>query len=135
MPREVLASFLKIVPRPRLEDIGFPQQVSIFEHVRRETGRVPPVVDARDVLVDPERMLRLLCEALDLEFTPAMLSWPAGPRDGDGVWAKHWYEAVLRSTGFEPYRPRDASIPREHEGLLEEASRLYRQLHEHRLGG
>jgi hypothetical protein len=134
-PGEVLASFLKIIPQPTLEDLGFPQQVSIFEHVRRETGRIPPVVDARDVLEDPERMLRLLCDALDLEFTPAMLSWPAGPRERDGVWSKHWYAAVLRSTGFEPYRPRDASIPREHEGLLEEADRLYRQLHEHRLGG
>src|SRR5262245_24226088 len=133
-PREVLASFLKIVPSPRLTDLGFPQQVEIFDLVRKETGRVPPVVDARDVLLDPPRMLRLLCEALDLEYTPAMLSWPAGPRDTDGVWAKHWYDAVLRSTGFEPYRPRDAWIPKEHEPLLEEASRLYATLHEHRLG-
>ncbi len=30
-----------------------------------------------------------------------MLSWPAGRRATDGVWAAHWYEAVERSTGFE----------------------------------
>jgi hypothetical protein len=30
-----------------------------------------------------------------------MLSWPAGRRDTDGVWAPAWYEAVERSTGFE----------------------------------
>jgi len=134
-PREVLASFLKIVPNPRLEDLGFPQQAEIFEHVRRETGSIPPVVDARDVLTEPEASLRALCDALEVEYTPSMLSWPAGPRDTDGVWAKDWYDAVLRSTGFEPYRPREVSIPTEHEGLLSEASRLYEKLHRHRLGG
>jgi hypothetical protein len=134
-PREVVASFLKVVPNPRIEDTGFPQQVEIFEFVWQTTGRVPPVIDARDVLTDPERALRLLCAALELEFAPAMLSWPAGPRATDGVWAKHWYDAVLRSTRFEPYRARDVSIPKELDGLVDEARRLYARLHEHRLGG
>jgi hypothetical protein len=30
-----------------------------------------------------------------------MLHWPAGPRDTDGVWAPHWYNRVLASTGFD----------------------------------
>ena len=29
-----------------------------------------------------------------------MLSWNAGARPDDGVWGKHWYGAVNRSTGF-----------------------------------
>lgn len=133
-PAEVIASFSKVVENPALADTGIPQQVEIFELVRERTGRIPPVVDARDVLVNPARTLRLLCEALDLEFTDAMLSWAPGVRETDGVWAKYWYDAALRSTGFEPYRPRDARVPKEHEGLLEKARSLYRTLHEHRLG-
>src|SRR5262245_57428998 len=82
-PAEVVASFTRIVGSPRIEDTGLPQQVEIFDLVRRRTVRVPPVVDAKDVLQDPERMLRLLCNALDVEFTPSMLSWEAGPRDTD----------------------------------------------------
>jgi hypothetical protein len=37
-----------------------------------------------------------------------MLSWPAGRRDSDGVWAPAWYEAVERSTGFEAPDPKPA---------------------------
>jgi hypothetical protein len=29
-----------------------------------------------------------------------MLSWPAGRRASDGVWAPAWYASVERSTGF-----------------------------------
>ncbi|WP_375264588.1 hypothetical protein [Planktotalea sp.] len=29
-----------------------------------------------------------------------MLSWGVGPKPFDGVWAKHWYDAVHRSSGF-----------------------------------
>jgi hypothetical protein len=31
-----------------------------------------------------------------------MLSWPAGRRETDGVWAPAWYDAVEKSTGFGP---------------------------------
>jgi sulfotransferase family protein len=133
-PREVITSFVRIAGTPRLEDTGLPQQREIFELVRRRTGRVPPVVDARDVLQDPPRLLRLLCAALDVDFTEAMLSWPPGPRDTDGVWAKYWYDAVVKTTTFGPYRPKNEPVPPHLTGLLDEAEAIYRQLHEHRLG-
>jgi hypothetical protein len=133
-PREVVTSFVRIAGTPRLEDTGYPQQLEIFDHVRRRTGRVPPVLDAADVLRDPPRLLRLLCAALDVDFTEAMLSWPPGPRETDGVWAKYWYDAVLKSTGFQPYRPKDEPVPPHLADLLDRAEDIYRQLHQHRLG-
>jgi hypothetical protein len=133
-PREVVASFVRVVANPRLEDTGYPQQWEIFSLVHKRTGRVPPVVDARDVLEDPPRILRLLCEAFDVDFSEAMLSWPPGPRATDGVWAKYWYDAVLKSTTFQPYRPREVVIPPSLAGLLEQAEEIYRQLSAFRLG-
>jgi hypothetical protein len=113
---------------------GLPQQVEIFEYVRRTTGRVPPVIDAADLLAAPEPMLRALCAALGVPFSGRMLSWPPGRRATDGVWAKYWYERVERSTGFEPVEPADA--PRL-EGRLAELEKqcraLYEQLYAHRL--
>eukprot|EP01041_Mallomonas_annulata_P036065 gene36065-biopygen28143 len=53
-------------------------------------------------------MLGALCGALGLTFKSAMLSWPAGPRSSDGVWAPAWYDAVERSTGFAPLDVRNA---------------------------
>ena len=58
------------------------------------------MIDSADIRRDPEGMLRKLCAAIDLPFDPAMLSWKAGPRTADGVWASHWYNAVHQSTGI-----------------------------------
>ena len=133
-PREMLTSFIKHVPDPTLADTGYPQQVEIFELVRGWTGRVPPVLDARDVLDDPRRMLGLLCEALGVPFTERMLSWPPGLRDTDGVWAKYWYKEVETTTSFRPYRPKGEPVPDELGGLLEACEGCYRQLYAHRMG-
>ena len=58
------------------------------------------MIDSADIRKDPEGMLKKLCAAIDLPFDPAMLSWAAGPRKDDGIWAAHWYNAVHKSTGF-----------------------------------
>ena len=80
---------------------GLPQQVEIFEHVILRTGKVPAVLDSADLLERPEPMLRALCDALGVPFTERMLWWPAGRRESDGIWARHWYDRVEQSTGFE----------------------------------
>ena len=93
-PARVVASYAAKRENPTLDDIGFRQQVELF---RRFPG---PVIDSADIRDTPEGMLRALCDAIGLDFDPAMLRWPAGPRAEDGVWASHWYGAVHRSTGF-----------------------------------
>lgn len=98
-PVRVVASFSAKFENPTLEDLGFLQQADLYDHVQT-LGQPALVVDASDIRADPGGMLRKLCEALGLEFDPAMLSWPAGGHASDGVWAPHWYGAVHRSTGF-----------------------------------
>jgi hypothetical protein len=132
-PAAMLVSLSRLMAAPALVDTGLPQQVEIFEQVRARTGRVPPVVDASDVLGDPEGMLRRLCAAFDLDFTPRMLSWPPGPRATDGVWAKHWYHEVEKSTGFRPYAPRREPLPPELHDLHARCDEHYRYLHGRRL--
>jgi len=132
-PREVLASYVKIVEAPLPEDTGFPQQAEIFELVRRTTGRVPAVLDAADVLHDPRRMLGLLCAAVGVSFQESMLSWPPGPRATDGVWARHWYGEVEKSTGFRPYQAKEIKLPPRLEKLLADCLPHYELLYQHRL--
>ena len=52
-----------------------------------------------------------LCAAIGVPFLDSMLSWPAGPRSTDGIWAKHWYASVEASRSFGPLptNPRSAS--------------------------
>ncbi len=132
-PAEVIASYIRKNEDPVLEDLGFVQQAEIFEWVRERSGKVPPVIDARDVLQDPERLLRLLCDAVGVEFDPAMLSWPSGLRETDGVWAKHWYGEVAKSTGFEPYRVRPSEVPERLREIKARCRECYDELHRQRL--
>ncbi|MBA3830982.1 MAG: HAD family hydrolase [Chthoniobacterales bacterium] len=132
-PAEVIASYIKKNDDPALDDLGFIQQAEIFEWVRTRSDFTPPVIDARDVLQDPERMLRLLCATLDLPFDPAMLSWPPGLRATDGVWAKHWYGEVALSTSFRQYQPAPASVPERLSEIHDRCRECYDRLYEHRL--
>ena len=133
-PAPMLASLGEKLGDFGLEATGLPQQVEIFDFVRRSTGRVPPVVDAADLLAAPGPTLRALCAALGIPFSERMLSWPAGRRATDGVWARHWYDRVERSTGFEPAEA--AEVPRLHgrlAGLEAQCRPLYEHLYAHRL--
>jgi hypothetical protein len=132
-PREVILSYIKRNPDPALDDLGFVQQCEIFEFVRTRTGAIPPVADTRDVLEKPERMLRMLCHELGVDFDEAMLSWPAGLRDTDGIWAKHWYDQVVRSTSFQPYKPREGAVPDHLREIHERCRECYERLYQHRL--
>jgi hypothetical protein len=132
-PREVIASYLKKRENPALEDLGFVQQAEIFNLVRMQTNAVPPVVDAKDVLENPERTLRLLCDAAGVNFTESMLCWPPGSRDTDGIWAKHWYGEVAKTTSFQPYRPTDSEVPERFREIYQRCRECYEELYQHRL--
>ena len=127
-PRLMLRSFAKVIPDPRLDQTGLQQQVELFNFVRDATGEAPPVIRARDVLLDPEAALRRLCAALNVPFDPAMLSWRAGKHASDGIWAKHWYASVERSTGFASHIDDDTPLPAHLDDLLIECQSLYDQM-------
>ncbi len=98
-PARVIASYAKKRERPSFDDIGFWQQAELFEQIIAN-GDPALVIDASDIRHNPAAALTVLCAALDLSFTPAMLHWPKGGHTADGVWAPHWYGAVHQSTGF-----------------------------------
>jgi hypothetical protein len=134
-PRSVLASYAqKRTERVQLEDVGMVQQAAIFDEVvARGGGRIPPVIDAADVLQEPRGTLSRLCTAVGIAFDERMLSWPPGRRETDGIWAAHWYQAVERSTGFAAYRPPPETLPDELERLAEECRPAYERLRAHAL--
>jgi hypothetical protein len=132
-PAEVVASYAETRRAPTLDDLGFPQQAEIFDRVADRLGRAPPLLDAGDVLRDPAGMLASLCGALDVPFDARMLSWPPGSRPTDGVWAKHWYASVERSTGFNPRRASSKPVPPALAPLAEAAWPIYERLAAHRL--
>ncbi len=130
-PALVVASYVKSRATVVAEDIGLLQQARLFDEVSQRLGHAPPVIDAERFLRDPRRHLQRLCGRLGLPFTERMLSWPAGPRDSDGVWAPHWYAAVRASTGFEPARERHLQLEGEAARAAEACRAAYEQLLAH----
>jgi hypothetical protein len=128
-PRDMLPSLSIQLPEPRLADTGLQRQWELFSELL-EAGQQPAILDSRELLASPRDVLGQLCEHIGLPFTTAMLSWEAGPRPEDGVWAPHWYHAVHRSTGFAPYRPK-SEFPDRLRPLLDECQPWYDRLFQH----
>src|SRR6056297_2579267 len=126
-PARVAASFSAKYDNPTLADIGFVQQAELYEYLVAE-GQSPVVIDSADIRRDPEAMLKRLCAALGLDWTPAMLTWPRGGHADDGVWAPHWYAAVHDSTGFAPAEGPPPALDGPRADLAEAAMPAYARL-------
>ncbi len=131
-PARVIASYAAKRENPTLADIGFVQQAELFDQVRAQGGR-PVVIDSHDIRKDPEHMLRRLCDAIGLEWTARMLSWPRGGIAEDGAWAPHWYGAVWNSTGFAGAEGPLPDVPAHLRPVLEAAMAPYECLRACRL--
>jgi hypothetical protein len=127
-PKEMLPSLIIQLPHARLEDTGLKMQWQLFAALETE-GQTPAIVDSRELLLDPPGVLRQLCENLEIEYTNDMLTWRAGPREEDGIWAPFWYHAVHKSTGFAPYVAK-TEFPAHLEPLLAECAPWYDKLYD-----
>lgn len=128
-PQQMLPSLTIQLPDATLADTGLKTQWLLFAELSA-AGQVPAVVDSRELLLDPAGVLRKLCDHLGIGFQQSMLAWPPGPRAEDGIWARHWYAAVHRSTGFEPYVHKTA-FPQRLKPLLAECAPWYERLRVH----
>lgn len=126
-PRRIIASYCKVISNPTIEDIGVRKQKDLFDYLQKNNA-LHAVVDAKRLLLNPTKVLMSLCEKLDLSFTKKMLSWQAGARTEDGVWAMHWYANVHKSTGFQPYVEKEVSLPDDLEKLAKECRPYYENL-------
>jgi Sulfotransferase domain len=129
-PTEMLPSLATQLSTPTLRDTGLREQNTILDSILAH-GENPTVLDARELLLDPPGVLRRACTSLGIPFQDAMLSWPAGPKPEDGVWARHWYHNVHASTGFAPYSPPKNQFPARLEPLLKECLPYYKRLQDY----
>jgi len=126
-PRQIIASYSKVIEKPIMRDIGIEYQYRLFKHLV-SSGKRPVVIDSGEILADPARALQALCEACGIPFEQRMLHWPAGPKPYDGVWATHWYKNVHASTGFETKQVAQEPLPESLKPLYEQALAIYEKL-------
>lgn len=132
-PHDMITSFQRQVPEVTLDDTGFPELVDLLDTMVAN-GEDPIVVEASTLLRDPPGVLAALCLRLGLEPDPAMLSWPAGPKPEDGVWARHWYDGVWASTGWQPHRAKSDRLGPANAATYEQCLPYYGRLLPHVIG-
>ena len=130
-PREMLPSLTIQLPHAALSDTGLRRQWELYSELA-DSGQRPVVLDSRELLLNPEGVLRQLTQHLNVEFSSEMLTWRTGAREEDGVWAPHWYHAVHKSTGFAPYEAK-TNFPDYLQPLLDDCKPWYEKLYEHAL--
>lgn len=125
-PRRAIASYTKVRDAPSIEDLGFPQ----LAELQHRFGPLP-VIDADEFLAHPEAALRTMCQTAAVPFDSAMLSWPTGPRESDGVWSRFWYSSVQASTQFGTSPgddPSEIALPQHLETVAGQALSIYESL-------
>nr|WP_256470337.1 hypothetical protein [Sneathiella marina] len=132
-PRLVIASYAAKWDQISTDDIGIKRQLEIFNTLQDLSDDTPIVVEAEDILKDPQRMLPELCKLLEIPWQSQMLKWPAGRREEDGVWAEHWYASVNATTGFAPYQAKEVELTTDQELLLAAQMPYYEELQKHKI--
>ncbi len=101
-PQNVISSYTKRFELKSANQLGYEQLEQLYK-ILCNMGKVPLVIDASDILIDPQKMLKTICKKLKIPFYNNMLKWEKGPYDYDGIWGKYWYKNVNNSMGFKTY--------------------------------
>ena len=131
-PAEMLPTLIKQIPHPTLLDTAYERQHQLFLELTEE-GHNPLVIDSKELLLAPQKVLSAVCDHLELPFEEAMLSWTAGGRSEDGPWAPHWYHNLHTSNGFQKYKPKTEPFPTYLNALLQDCLPFYNDLYKHAL--
>ena len=126
-PKDMLPSFDKVIKNPSMDDVGYKLHIDLIETFEKEHIDYV-VLDAKNVLLNPEGVLRQLCAHIGIPFDDHMLQWTPSKRKEDGIWAKYWYDNVHKSSGFAEYKPKTEAFPKHLIPLLKECEPYYNQL-------
>ncbi|MBL4752653.1 MAG: sulfotransferase family protein [Flavobacteriales bacterium] len=131
-PKEMLLSYVQHMKEPTMLDTAYQMQALLCTYLS-DRGLPFIVLNARNILLNPEGQLRTLCAKLNIDFQGAMLNWEAGPRKEDGIWAKYWYGSIHKSTGFWTYREKEEELPEYLISLYDACMEHYSKLERYQL--
>ncbi len=72
-PKEIIASYSKVISNPKMDDIGVEKQYELYHHLVN-IGHRPIVLDSKYLLQNPEIILNKLCDILAIPFDKKMLN-------------------------------------------------------------
>jgi hypothetical protein len=98
-PAETIASYHALNAAVRRDQIGAEHLHELYRRTAEVTGADPVVLDAADLVGDPDGVVGEYCRAVGIPFLPHAMCWSAGDR---GEWrpTARWHAAAGASTGF-----------------------------------
>ena len=86
------------------EQVGIAQLFRLSQFLEMEIRRNHTlIVDSNELLAEPERGMKRLCQFLHIPFSGAMLRW--GKPDIEApIWGTHWYDGIMNSRGLQSYQ-------------------------------
>lgn len=138
-PKEVVLSWYKVYGKVTSQNIGIAELYNIFKEVEAFSGTIPLVIDSKDLVKNPKKVLNILCSDLGVKFSEKMLTWQPGLPDSQllftgafSSFASTWYSTVMNSSGFLPYEEKQVNLPSELQPLVEECLPFYEKMYQHR---
>lgn len=99
-PVKTILSHAAINPGVTCKEIGYEEELKIFQKVADLTGDIPVVVSAEDLEDNPEGVVEAYCDALGIPFIKEALSWEAGHKSEWDSW-KEWHVDAAESIGIQ----------------------------------
>ena len=132
-PEEMLRSFAKVISNPSMEDVGYQKHYDLLNYFKRNSIKYV-VLDSKNVLQNPSKVLSQLCKFINIPFEKNMLKWDPGAREEDGIWAKYWYNSVHKSTHFINYQEKKVPLADNLRPLLNKCKPIYDELRKYSIG-
>ena len=129
-PSKVINSYIKKNSLRNIDDIGFKKQFEIFIKTKKSKLKFT-VVNADDILQNPNETIKKLCKLLKIRFSKKMLTWPKGKRLSDGIWSKVWYKNVELSNTFSKYKKEKIYVPKKYKKIYEESLKYYNEMNQY----
>ena len=86
------------------------------------------IIDSEDLLKNPKKLLFDWCKNINIDFDESMLEWKKGNHQNDGIWWEHWYDNVIKTTGFQKFQKKDINIENKYDSIYNESMEYYNYL-------
>ena len=127
-PKDVINSYIKKNNLNHIDELGYRQQYKIMKYLN-SIGKNFIVIDSKILLDNPEKILSQWCKHLNIEFDRSMLKWSKGSHPQDGIWSKHWYDNVIKTTHFQKFPSILNELHSKYQPIYDEALDYYQKLY------
>lgn len=143
-PREVVASMTEFRDLEQVyhqrgaaaaaELVGVVQLGRLYDRASALGVRAPLVIDANDVLRNPDAILGGFCRDIGLDYdVHKPLRWAPGQHADDGAWAPFWYQKIFKTTQLGVYQPAKVAFPPIMQEVVDLCVPTYERLYARRL--